>query len=210
MTPRRGLLVALLLLLVTACGAPGPGTTRTVDSQDVPYRLLDPADEDPAGASPGTGAEVTAPQVFLVDPERLLVADQVRVPVGDAASVTQSVLTVLAAGPSELQRARGLSTALAPDVQLRLVGLADGLASIALGPPDSAPLADRLPLAVGQVVLSATSVAGVDRVVLVQQGLPIEAPLPDGALTAEPLTASDYASLLAPGQRPTAKASPSP
>ena len=51
-------------------------------------------------------------------------------------------------------------------------------------------------LAVAQLVLTATSVSGVDGVLLTLDGQPVEAPLPSGELTTGVLTGADYAALL--------------
>jgi spore germination protein GerM len=50
-------------------------------------------------------------------------------------------------------------------------------------------------LSVGQIVLSVTSLGPVTKVRLARDGQPVEALLADGALTAKPLTAADYAQL---------------
>ena len=114
-----------------------------------------------------------------------------------------ALLTRLAQGPSDLERESGLSTALGPDVSLTVNRIEGGRADIdiTIGPPG--PSARRLPLAVGQIVLSLTSISGIDSVWLMSDGTPIEAPLPDGALTARPLTAQDFTALVA-GQPPPA------
>ena len=59
-------------------------------------------------------------------------------------------------------------------------------------------------LEVAQIVLTATSVPGVDAVLLELAGEPIEAPLPDGELADRPLTAQDYATATVPSVPPTA------
>ncbi len=56
-------------------------------------------------------------------------------------------------------------------------------------------MGEQSPLAVAQIVLTATSVPAVERVVLTRQGEPLEAQLPDGGLTTAPLAAQDYAEL---------------
>lgn len=48
----------------------------------------------------------------------------------------------------------------------------------------------------GQIVLTATSLAGIGEVLLTRDDEPVEAPLLSGELTAAPLTAEDYAALL--------------
>jgi len=81
---------------------------------------------------------------------------------------------------------------------------------VSLDVPESGVSADRLPLAVGQLVLTALSVQGVDRIRLVRDGQLIGAPLPGGQQTTDPLVAADYASLLAAGTSRPLKASTSP
>ena len=101
----------------------------------------------------------------------------------------------------------GLASALGPDVSLTVNSIQGNRADIdiTIGPPG--PSARRLPLAVGQIVLSLTSVPGVDSVWLMSGGTPIEAPLPDGALTARPLTAQDFTALVPGGAAsPTGRA----
>jgi hypothetical protein len=76
---------------------------------------------------------------------------------------------------------------------------------------DKGPSPERQPLAVGQVVLTATSVPGVDGVLLDGvDGHPGEMPLPGGALTTRPLRRSDYVELLRPRTPSPTPSSPTP
>ena len=80
---------------------------------------------------------------------------------------------------------------------------------VQLDPGDQGPTANKLPLAAGQVVLTATSVRGIERVQLVRaDGQPIEVPLPDGALTSLPLEARDYLSLVVGSPGPSGSTNP--
>ena len=193
---RRAAAAAALLCTLSAasCGLPDATTPLELDPSDVPYRLLSPSAGPSATQPPAT--RTTTPEVYLLDGDGRLV------PVGAAQAanglvpVLGGVLSRLASGPREAERASGLASALGPDVRLILVGVTDGTAVIEVDLGEQDPSASRLPLAVGQVVLSTTSVEGVDRVQLVQGGSPIEVPLPDGALTLGPVTAGDYAALL--------------
>ena len=200
-------LLVAVLLGVTGCGVPAAGTTRLVDDGDVPYRLLEASPSAPAPSTAPPGEAVTVPQLYLVDPDGLLRAQPIEVEAGTAMHVEDAVLAALATGPTDVQRAAGLSSALGPEVRLRVIDLVAGTARVDIQVAVGGPSADRLPLAVGQIVLTTTSVQGVDRVVLVQDGQPLPAPLPDGEQTSDPLEASDYASLLAPGTGPRSKAS---
>lgn len=59
-------------------------------------------------------------------------------------------------------------------------------------------------------MLTATSVDGIDHVLLEQDGQQLEAPLPGGERTSAPVDAADYASLLADSTDHPEKAKPGP
>lgn len=185
----------VLLPLVSSCGLPGDGSVRTVDDETVPYRLLD--SELPASATAdSTPIPGPAPLVFwMVDDDRLVPSDTEATCAEPSEAVVEGLLDELAGGPGEDARAAGRSTAMPPESALALVDLADGTARVEVD-PGPALSADRLPVAVGQIVLTVTSAAGVSSVVLVSDGSSVQAPLPGGALTDSPVTAEDYRSLL--------------
>jgi hypothetical protein len=143
-----------------------------------------------------------------------LVRDSALVPVKasttdlrDPARAVTEVLAQLGAGPSDADRAAGLSTALGADTGFQLAGFDSGVARIDIAAGEQVPPASRVPLAVAQVVLSVTSVPGVDSVLISRDGTPVELPLPGGALTAAPVTGRDYAELVT---SPTASGSSAP
>ncbi|HEX7189557.1 MAG TPA: GerMN domain-containing protein [Actinomycetes bacterium] len=211
--PRRAATPAVLLaglaVLLVGCGVPGQGTTRAVPTEDVPYGLLEPARDQPtATPSPGGIGVGGLPRAYFLDASLRLVAQPVQISESGTEAELVAVLDALEAGPTEQQRALGLASALAPTGGLRLLAVVDGTARIEVAPAAITPAADRLPLVVGQLVLSATSVQGVDQVVLVQDGQPVEAPLPGGEQTSNPLEAADYASLVAPAATPRVTVTP--
>jgi hypothetical protein len=208
-TLRSVAVVALTVTCAAACGVPGDGTTRTIAADKVPYNLLAPAPKS-AATPTVTGPAVTTPQIFLVNAEDQLVPHPQPLVASGLSPVVSDLLTQLAAGPTEEERGLGLASALGPDIHLQLIDVVDRVARVEVtssGPP---PAADRLPLAVGQIVLTVTSVDGVDRVQFVRDGADIEAPLPGGARTSEPVSASDYESLLAPSAARAEKVAPVP
>lgn len=190
---RRAVAVALVLL-VAGCGLPRDTEVRAVDATAVPYDLLDPE----APSRPGLTGPVPAgtPVVFwLVHDDRLAptaVAVSCTDPVDD---VVGRLLGLLAAAPDETARSAGRSSAIPSSSDLELVGVADGVALVDFVPATSLT-ADRLPLAVGQLVLTVTSAPGVESVLVGAAGETVEVPLPGGALTDRPVTADDYAILL--------------
>ncbi len=193
----RGIGACLLavLALCAGCGLPAPGDAREIAPDTVPYELLSPSPQ----AKPTTtivGPQTTTPSVFLLDGQDRLVDVPLTVEAGGIESVADQVLADLEDGPSDEQRDAGLSSPLGTGVQLDLVRVDDGTAQVEVAQALRDPAADRLPLVVGQIVLSLTSIDGVDAVVLLRDGEPVETPLPGGARTTDPLRASDYASLV--------------
>jgi spore germination protein GerM len=195
--PRATRPVALLAVwaavLLGACGVPDGGPTTTITQ--VPYGLQRPADTD---TSSPTHQARFRPFIYLVD-------DQVLVPVeasspdpADTARTLGAVLGQLAKGPTETDRSAGLSTALGPDTAIKLVQLEGGVAHIDVSAGDQVPSPPRVPLAVGQIVLTATSVPDVEAVLVTRDGAPVQLPIPGGALTSAPVTAQDYAELTRP------------
>ena len=167
----------------------GPSTPTSV-----PYNLLDPE----AQSRPGlTGpVPVGTPVVFwLVHDDRLAptaVAASCTDPVDD---VVDRLLGLLAAAPDEAARSAGRSSAIPSSSELDLVEVADGVALVEFDPATSLT-ADRLPLAMGQLVLTVTSAPGIEAVRVSAAGDTVEVPLPGGALTDRPVTADDYATFL--------------
>lgn len=193
---------ALAVLALAACGV--PATSPPTAITDVPYNLMETA--GPLTPLPSTPAR-RGPFIYWVNAADQLIALEAGMTTSEAPDTVAAVLTRLAEGPNERERESGLASALGPDVSLTVNSIQGNRADIdiTIGPPG--PSARRLPLAVGQIVLSLTSVPGVDSVWLMSGGTPIEAPLPDGALTARPLTAQDFTALVPGGAAsPTGRA----
>jgi hypothetical protein len=88
-----------------------------------------------------------------------------------------------------------LSTAVPTGSRLTLSEISAGTAQIDFEAA-SAISAELLPSAVGQIVLTVTSVPDVDSVILLRDGAPVQAPLPGGALSSDPVLEQDYRELL--------------
>lgn len=184
-----------LLLAVAGCGVPGDTGVRVVDDAAVPYRLLE--SETPSGPPVSEGpVRDSAPVVFWVlEDDRLAPAAAPGSCAGSPEDVVERLLEVLQAGPGDAAREAGRSTAVPPSSRVGLVDVTDGVATVSLDP--ATPItADRLPLAVGQVVLSVTSAPGVREVRVRAAGEDVQLPLPGGALTSDPVSPDDYADLV--------------
>ena len=188
---------ALLLGLMTsasACGVPTGGTPDAIAPSDIPYGLTSPTPSRTPETSPPPRSDL--PRIYLV------AADDVPVPRGRAVEPgtpeerLDRLVDELAAGPSSAELVEQLATALPPDVRLSVTAVEGDAATIDLSGSENAPSGLESRRAVGQVVLSATSLPGVRAILLTRDGVPVEAPLPSGELTSEPLTAELYAALL--------------
>ncbi|NAZ86593.1 hypothetical protein GTR00_10880 [Kineococcus sp. T90] len=189
-----------MALAAGGCGTPAGGEVRHIEASEVPRGLLEAPAHAPE-ADPGATGSALGPQVYFVDTEQVLVP----VPLGADASgpagpeaLLAALLRRLSTGPGTGERADGLASALGPEVGLEVESLLDGTARIAVSGLGDNLAADRQPLAVGQVVLTATSAPGVRAVRLVRDEEVLEVPLPGGERTAAPLTLQDYAPLLRP------------
>ncbi len=184
----------LLLLCVTGCGLPRSGQLQRIDPDQVPYALSSTADatdgQDSSGASTGQA------KVYWLDSNQQVISVSVRlVTSGPSARLTES-LELLSSGPTDRQRGLGFGTALGPGVVITVVAITDRIADLELTAAVAAPSANRLPLAIGQVVLTATSNPDIDAVRFVRNGQPWAVPLVGGALTPGPLGRAQYADLL--------------
>ncbi|MGY1843656.1 GerMN domain-containing protein [Modestobacter sp. SYSU DS0875] len=181
-------------LALTSCGVPTGGPPEAIPSSQVPSALASPS-TPPSSAVPAQPG-VEQPQVYLVAPSDVLVPRPREVPDGGTADRLADLLGDLTEGPTRAERDDQLSTALPPGTELSLADLSGSTATIAFEDDADAPSGRDSRRTVAQIVLTATSLAEVDAVLLSRNGLPVEAPLPSGALTSAPLTADDYAPLL--------------
>jgi spore germination protein GerM len=208
---RLRLVTALLagVLALAGCGVPVEVAPSPIDPSSVPFGLSAAAPSSET-ASPSPTTAVNAPRVYLVDatrPTTYLVprSRSGELPI-DPVAALQVVLLDLAQGPNADDRALGLTSAVPPGAVLTVAQLSNGTATIDLSGDFANPPVAEQPQFAGQIVLSATSVPGVDQVLLTSNGQQLQLPVADGSITGLPLTATDYSSLLAPA---AASSSPS-
>ncbi|MFI6676820.1 GerMN domain-containing protein [Kribbella sp. NPDC050470] len=108
-----------------------------------------------------------------------------------------TVIQALQAGPNETEQANGITSALPDGLQLSVAEIQGTRVVLELGGETEGRSSTENVLAVGQIVLSFTALPSIDQVTFQRGGVPVETLLADGALTTEPLTAGDYASLRA-------------
>lgn len=191
---RRGTLLIGLALSASACGLPTGGAPETIAPADVPYGLTSTAPtRTPATSAPPRSDE---PRIYLVAPDEVLVPRGRAVRAGTPAERLDRLVDELAAGPTSAELDEQLSTALPPEMRLSVTAVDGGTATIDISGSENAPSGLESRRAVGQIVLSTTSLPGIRAIMLTREGVPVEAPLPSGELTSEPLTAEDYVALL--------------
>jgi hypothetical protein len=193
-TGRHRLLALAAAALLCGCGVPTGGAPDTIDASDIPSGLASPSPGSPAATS--SPARDDRPRVYLVN------ADDALVPSGRDVSGTtthdrlDNLLAQLADGPTAGERDDELTTALPPRIVLTVSSVDGGTATIDFSATSASPAGEQTRRAVGQIVLTATSLPGVTAVLLTHDGESLEAPLPSGELTTVPLTAEDYELLL--------------
>lgn len=195
-TDMRNRLVPLLvaaLATLTACGVPTGGTPATIPASEVPYGLAAPQSSRPPATS--APAREDRPRIYLVATDGVLVPSGRSVSGDGPQDRLDDLLRQLAAGPTAGERDHELTTSLPPGTRLSVSGIDAGTATVDLVGTD-APSGRQSRRAVGQIVLTATSLPEVHAIRLTRDGEPLEAPLPSGRLTSDPLTADDYGALL--------------
>lgn len=193
-----------------ACGLPTGGQASVVPKEDVPYGLLETPTAPPT-VSPSPGVTLVGGTVYLVDGEDRLVPTTVVVAPAQVAPLVQSLLNRLAVGPTERDRAQNLTTDLAPGSTMVLREISDGRATIEIQSAGQEANPQKLPVGIGQIVNTVTSVVGVDSVQFVRDGSPVSVPgPPDSGNTSRPLAAKDYEDLLAPATTTPPRTQPLP
>ncbi len=201
--PRTVIVAACVAGALVGCGAPTEGT-RAIASEDVPYGLLSPSPKPtPTTAEVSPGSDDVSATVYFVGLDDLLVPVPIAFRSHRMNDLVTEVLNSLQAGPSEADRAVGLGTALGTDIELRLATVVGTTVYVDLVLSTRQPAADQIPLAVGQIVLSVTSLSGVTHVGLLVDGEEVDVPLPGGQRTVGSVTAADYGALVETAPRPT-------
>jgi hypothetical protein len=191
----RSRLLALAAAAVHAgSGVPTGGAPDRIDASAVPYGLAAPSPGSSAATS--SPARDDRPRVYLVGPDDVLVPSGRQASGATTHDRLDDLLAQLADGPTAGERDAELTTALPPRIALSVTSVDDGTATIDFSATSASPAGEQTRRAVGQIVLTATSLPGVTAVLLTHDREPLEAPLPSGELTAAPLTAADYEPLL--------------
>ena len=185
--------VAGVVLLLAACGIPTSEQASVVAKRDVPLHLLSPKVPSSSASSTLPSSGAVQPVYFINGAKQL---EEVPRAVAAPADL-ELVLSALLRGPSATQTALGLSTGLPANLRIRNTAVINGVVTIRLSKAFTSISGDNQILAVGQLVLTATRQPGVNRISFVVAGAVVPVPIDSGASTTSPVTAADYATLLA-------------
>lgn len=175
----RALVALAALSLTTACSIGGSNEVEEVDA-DLLGGLNEPTVETstpdgtdpPSSSTPGSTTTVATEtvQLYFIEGSQLLAVD-VEVPIGTS---LRSQLSLLEEGPPAEQADAGVRTALTPGLISGVARWGTGGARVTFdsGLFDSVDDADQL-LMVGQIVLTLTDQAGVDKVNFTVDGEPV-------------------------------------
>ncbi|MGD2042630.1 MAG: GerMN domain-containing protein [Acidimicrobiia bacterium] len=181
---RLSRLLALLAVLLVSCGIPLDAEPETVNVD------VDGAPDVP-GPFPG---DLAAVSLYLVSDETLV---RVTRDLPETADL-ESILASLFAGVTEPEARSNLRSSIPAGTEVIGIESEQNLARIDLSSEFAAVGGEEEILAVAQIVLTATSIDGIDLVAFQLEGVPTDAPVANGALSIEPVEAADYASLVSP------------
>lgn len=188
-TARTGLVAAVVAgCLLASCGLPADDQPHAVD---LPRRPL----TTPAAGAVGTEPPGEVVEVLCLVRDGRIVQTVRRVSTPPSA---QRQVEHLVAGPTEAERAIGLTTALATTsltVDL-LPGTTEARVQVAAADQSNARSDETI--AYGQVVCTLTTRMDVNSVVFTRDGEVLQVPRADGSLSKGALRGSDYASLIGP------------
>lgn len=177
-------LAGLLAILLVGCGIPVDSEPEFFD-----LALVTPSEED----APVLG-DLTAVSMYLIRDETLVhVTRDLPSPPGP-----EGILASLLDGVTEPEIRANLRTSIPPGTRVISVTPEGPLLRVDLSSEFAVVGGEEEILAVSQIVLTATSIEGVESVAFELDGVTTAVPLPDGALSLDPVGADDYAALIAP------------
>jgi len=181
---RRLRVAGLFAILLVGCGIPVDSGPEIFDLE-----LVIPSEED----APVFGDLVAMSMYFVRDETLVQVTRDLPSPPDP-----ERILASLFDGVTEPEVRANLRTSIPPGTRVISVSAEEPLLRVDLSGEFAAVGGEEEVLAVSQIVLTATSIEGIESVAFELDGVPTAVPLPDGALSVDPVGADDYAALIAP------------
>ena len=197
----RGLVAAVVLTVpIAACGVPDDGLIA-IEPSELPDSLHPSSTTTTAvslEAHDGSGYT----DVYCIRENQL-----VPEPIGFASTPSlERVVSILERGPGSADRTVPERSAVSQGEVIAALARDGERVTVELGPAFAEVAGADQVLALGQIVITLTSVPGVGSVALRQEGEPLDVPLPDGTLVRRPVVRDDYSSLIAPAEAGSAPA----
>ncbi len=195
--------VAVVAAAVTSCSLGPQAEPRLLDlparDQELPVRTETETDDGDDGDDDGDDTiEFTATIYLIADNDRLVPAARAISSGGGRDDQIAAVFQALVDGPTDDEADTGLRSAVPPVTRV-LDSSTDGTTvTLDLSASFGSIGGQAELLAVGQLVVTATTFPGVQAVNLRLDGTPIDVPLPDGALSDQPVTLRQFSVLLDP------------
>lgn len=186
----RGIAVVVVLGTLVGCGVPIDGEPQVISADDVPYNLLEQAPTSTTSTTTLPVPTVEVP-VYFVRNSRLV---EVLRGVTQSPNVSKAVKALLD-GPGEQEEGAGLRTAIPPELKVEVGRVEQEVVTIDLGSEFTKLSRDEQPLALAQLVWTATGINGVTGARFTLGGKDIEVVLPDASLATGPVGRDAYAAL---------------
>lgn len=184
-------IVAISLLV--ACGVP-QGEVTVIDSKDLPAALRTPTTVSRSERPAGRADEPGDVNVYWIQ-DKLLVSEAITF---ESAPDVERVISLLERGPSNTEQASEVRSAVSQSEVVRGIARAGERVTVELSTDFAEVAGSDQVLALGQIVVTLTSVPGVSEVQFRRSGESLDVPVPDGSLVHRPVTRADYISLLSP------------
>lgn len=181
----RSLVSVALAMLLVGCGIP-------VDSEpEIVEVVINPM---PVTEAPVRG-ELASVSVYLVRDDRLVETTRALPSPPSIISIFESLLDDV----TDQDREDELRTSIPPGTETISVTEDGSVLRVDLNSEFASVGGEEEVLAVAQIVLTATSIEGIDLVAFQLEGLPTDVPVADGALSVDPVGVDDYSVLISDG-----------
>ncbi|HSJ50544.1 MAG TPA: Gmad2 immunoglobulin-like domain-containing protein [Actinomycetota bacterium] len=200
---RLFVLITALGLLAGACAESGPGglgPVPTTDPTTSPTSTPSPGPDEPGEPSPtptSIDGETMTYEVWFASGDGWLFPTHRTGPANPA--VGRASLMALLAGPDQLERAAGVSSAVPAGSELLDLSISDGTATVDLSSEfESGGGSLSVTMRLAQLVYTLTQFPTVDRVSLELDGEPVEVFSGEGVIVDPPMTRKTFEDLLPP------------
>lgn len=184
-------------LLLTACGVPVDSSPQPLAAGDIPLGLTAGTTTSSTELGPRTPNPAALIQVYYVTADRLVARARL---IPSPATVT-TAMGALLAGPTAAEAQAGIRSTIPSATQLLDARVSSRTAVLDLSANFAGSGGPDQILAIAQVVDTMTSLPGVTAVLFELAGQPVDVPNANGTLVTGPVSGTDYAALLAPGQQ---------